>query len=124
MVAPQYRSRSKKRKKVKVPGGATVTHYKKKKPSKHVCGRCGKPLTGVPNKIPSELKKLSKTEKIPKRPYAGVLCTECTDKLFRYRTRFEAKNNYPEYTDLEIRRDLTIERYLPLNWWDNLSNKE
>ena len=124
MTAPQYRSRSKKRKNVRVPGGKTVMHYKAKKPSQHVCGRCKKILTGVPNAVPSELAKLSKTEKVPERPYGGALCTECTERLFRYKTRFEVKYKYPEFSELEIKRDLTLERYLPTTWWENITKEE
>ncbi len=120
MVAPRYRSRSKKRRQVRTPGGKTVTHYKRKKPKRHHCGRCGKPLPGVPNYIPSEMRKLNKSKKIPDRPYAGVLCNECVERLFRYKTRFEAKFKYPELKDLDLKRDLTIEKFLPSNWWDGL----
>lgn len=124
MTAPQYRSRSKKRKQVRLPGGKTEVHYKQKKPSKHKCGRCGKPLSGVPNAIPSKIKKLSKGEKSPERPYAGVLCTKCSERLIRYKTRFEVKYKYPEYSNLDLKRDLTLERFLPATWWDNLQKKE
>ena len=123
MTAPQYRSRSKKRKPVRLPGGKTEVHYKQKKPGKHKCGRCGKPRSGVPNAVPAKMKKLSKSEKIPERPYAGVLCTECTERLFRYKTRFEVKYRYSEFADMELKRDLTIERFLPTTWWDGLQKK-
>jgi large subunit ribosomal protein L34e len=124
MTAPKNRSRSRKRRQVKTPGGETVTHYKKKKPGKHHCGRCGKTLQGVLNKTPAEMKKLSKSKKIPERPYAGILCDKCMEKLFRYKTRFEVKHKYPEFTDMEFKRDLTIEKYLTTTWWDNLQKKE
>jgi large subunit ribosomal protein L34e len=120
MVAPMYRSRSKKRRQVRTPGGKTVTHYKRKKPKENHCGRCGKPLQGVPNYIPSEMKELGKSEKVPERPYAGVLCTGCVEKLIRYKTRFEVKSKYPEFKDLDVVRDLTIEKFLPAAWWDGL----
>jgi len=87
MVKRRLRSRSLKRTQKKVPGGRTVTHYKKKKPGKARCARCGKPLQGVPRKNPAELKKLSKTEKRPERPYGGNLCSECMRKVFREKVR-------------------------------------
>jgi large subunit ribosomal protein L34e len=123
MTAPKHRSRSRKRRQVKTPGGETVTHYKKKKPSENHCGRCGKTLQGVPNKTPSKMKKLSKSMKTPERPYAGILCNKCMEKLFRYKTRFEVKYRYTEYADMELKRDLTIEKYLTTTWWDNLQKK-
>lgn len=122
MVAPRLRSRSKKRVYRRTPGGKTVIHYKRKKPNKHKCGRCGKPLSGVPNAIPSRIRKMRKSERVPKRPYAGILCSDCTEKLFRYRTRFEVKFNYPEFADMDLRRDLTIEKFLPRGWWDRIKN--
>ncbi len=124
MVAPMYRSRSKKRDQVRVPGGKTVTHYKRKKPGENHSGRCGNALPGVPNYIPSEMKDLSKSEKTPERPYAGVLCSGCTEKLFKYKTRFEVKHKHSEFADMELRRDLTIEKYLPATWWDSLQNPQ
>jgi len=121
MVSPKHRSRSVKKRQVRTPGGRTVTHYKKKKPSKHKCGRCGKVLAGVPSRIQSEIRKLSKSEKVPSRVYAGDLCADCVDSLIRYRTRFEVKFKYSEFSDLELRRDLTLERFLPRGWWQEIS---
>ncbi|MBU4202021.1 MAG: 50S ribosomal protein L34e [Candidatus Altiarchaeota archaeon] len=121
MTSPKNRSRSVKKRQVRTPGGRTVTHYKKKKPSKHSCGRCGKILPGVPSRIRSKAKNMKKSEKIPSRIYAGNLCNECVDSLVRYQTRFEAKFKYPDFSDLEMRRDLTLERFLPSGWWQDLS---
>jgi large subunit ribosomal protein L34e len=124
MTAPRHKSRSNKRVKVKLPGGETVTHFRAKKPGKHVCGRCSKPLSGMPNMIPSRLARISKTERVPERPYAGVLCTECSEALFRYKARFEAKAKNPEYAALEVRRDLTLEKFLSRTWWDSINKKK
>ncbi|HIE33558.1 MAG TPA: 50S ribosomal protein L34e [Candidatus Altiarchaeales archaeon] len=124
MVEPRLRSRSKKRVQKRTPGGRTVTHYKREKPSKQKCGRCHRPLSGVPNNIPSKVRKLSKSEKIPSRPYAGVLCPECVEKLLRYQTRFEVKFKYSEFRNMELRRDLTIEKFLPRDWWMNLQKNK
>ena len=121
MVAPMYRSRSKKRRSIRTPGGKSVIHYKKKKVSKHHCGRCGNALSGVPNAIPSAIGKMSKSERIPERPYAGVLCSDCTEALMRYTTKFEVKFGYPEFADMDFKRDLTIEKFLPRGWWTEIS---
>lgn len=62
----------------KIPGGALVIHYKKKKPSKAKCGSCGKPLSGVKRDIPSRIKAIPKSRKRPGRPYGGKLCSRCS----------------------------------------------
>ena len=65
---------------VKVPGGRTVVHFKKKKPGKAKCGSCGKILAGVPRERPHKMKKMAKTKKRPERPYGGNLCSACMRK--------------------------------------------
>jgi len=116
MVRRFLRTRSRKRVRKVTPGGLKVTHFKREKPSKAVCGRCKKNLGGMPNRIPSELGALKKSERIPSRPYAGVLCNQCLDDLIRYTTRFEVKYTNPEFKNLELQRDLTLERFLPQGW--------
>ena len=83
----RYRSRSYKRIFKKTPGGRTVTHYRRKKPSKHVCAGCGKPLHGVPRGRPYEVRKLSKSKKRPNRPYGGYYCSSCARKVFKKEAR-------------------------------------
>lgn len=124
MVAPQYRSGSKKRVSRRIPSGKTVVHYKQGKPRKNHCGRCGRALQGTPNANPSEIRKMSHSERIPTRTYAGILCSDCTESLMRYVTRFKAKFGYPEFSDMEINRDLTIEKFLPKGWFSNISKGE
>ena len=87
MVRRALRSRSLKRRQKKVPGGRTVTHYRRKKPSKAKCGKCGKELKGVPRLRPSALRKLPKTKKRPERPYGGSLCSSCMRDLLRKTVR-------------------------------------
>lgn len=120
MVKRMLRSTSKKKVKVRTPGGRTATHYKDKKPKKRKCGRCWKLLSGVANVKTSGVGKLSRSEKIPKRLYAGVLCADCLEKLLRYETRFIVKAKYPEYADMELARDLTLEKFLPKGWFNSL----
>ena len=64
---------------------------------------------------------MKKSERIPSRSYAGNLCNECVDSLVRYQTRLEVKFRYPEFSDLGLRRDLTLERFLPRGWWQDVS---
>ena len=84
-----YRSRSLKRKFVRTPGGDSTLHFKKKKHSKRRCAECGAELHGVPRGSPKEIKKLSKSKKIPTRPYAGYLCSKCMRKLIKEKVRVE-----------------------------------
>ena len=80
MVEPSKRSRTLRRVSRKTPGGNTVKHYAKRKPSKAKCGECGKLLAGVPRERPFKMARMPKTKKRPERPYGGVLCTACTRK--------------------------------------------
>ena len=123
MVKPMLRSRAKKRIMRRTPGGRTALHFKEKKTSKKECARCGVVLAGMPSESVSKLRKLSKTEKAPTRPYSGTLCPKCVESLVSYRTRFEVKYKYPEYADMELARDLTLEKYLPRGWYNKLANK-
>jgi len=76
----RFKSRSKKLKYVKTPGGRTTIHYKKKKVSKLKCAECGKLLSGTPNKSSSKMKNMPKTQKRPERPFGGYLCSNCMRK--------------------------------------------
>jgi len=80
MPTPAQRSRSFARKRVTTPGGTVKIHYTKKKPGIARCAECKKPLHGVPRGLPSEIAKLTKTQKRPDRPYGGNLCPPCTRK--------------------------------------------
>ncbi len=75
------KSRSRRRVKVKVPGGTTKLVYKQRKPSKAKCSECGAILKGVPRETATKMKKMAKTKKRPQRPYGGVLCSKCMRKV-------------------------------------------
>ena len=62
-------------------------HYKKRKPSKAVCSKCGDILKGVANERPYRMQNMAKTEKRPERPYGGVLCSKCTRKVLVAKAR-------------------------------------
>jgi len=87
MTAPNKRSRTYARVKVKLPGGNTVTRYKLRKPNNHKCGSCGSVLHGIPRERPCNFAKLSKTQKRPERPYGGVLCSKCMRGKFKASAR-------------------------------------
>ncbi|HIH32057.1 TPA: 50S ribosomal protein L34e [Candidatus Woesearchaeota archaeon] len=76
MPRPSRRSRTLRRIHVKTPKHTRLV-YAKKKPSKAHCADCGKVLHGVASARPYLMSKLSKTQKRPERPYAGMLCSEC-----------------------------------------------
>ena len=71
----------------KTPGGKTRVMYKKRKPAKAKCAVCKAILAGVPRDRPYKIKKLSKTQKRPERPYGGVLCSRCLKKLMVEKAR-------------------------------------
>ena len=87
MPAPRYRSRSLRKIFKRGPGNRTLIHYRKRKPSKAKCAKCGAILNGVPRGRPYEIRKLAKTEKRPERPYGGYLCPRCLRRLMIERAR-------------------------------------
>lgn len=87
MVRGQKKSRTYRRVAVKTPGGRPTMHYKLRAPSKAHCGGCGGKLAGVARGRPSQLNKLSKTEKRPERPFGGVLCSSCMRTRLKARVR-------------------------------------
>jgi large subunit ribosomal protein L34e len=93
MVAPRFRSRSLRRVFVKTPGGKTVLHHRRRKPAKAECAKCAIVLKGVPRDIPGKIKKLSKTQRRPERPYGGVLCSKCMRLTFIEKAKMLVKGN-------------------------------
>ena len=72
---------------VKTPGSNTKVHFRRRKPSKAVCGTCKKPLAGVPRELPSKMANIPKTAKRPERPFGGVLCSSCMRKMLQQKAR-------------------------------------
>jgi len=87
MTKTMFKSRKWKKVKLKTPGGKTIAHYRRPKPKIARCGECGKPLSGVPSLRAAGMRKLSKTEKRPERPYGGVLCPSCARKAIAEKAR-------------------------------------
>jgi large subunit ribosomal protein L34e len=80
--------RTKKKKAVRVPGGRSEVHMRKKKTSKKVCGICGKQLHGVPHgKTTQQVKQMAKTKKRPERVFGGVLCSKCVREVIKLKAR-------------------------------------
>ncbi|BBG24377.1 50S ribosomal protein L34e [Sulfuracidifex tepidarius] len=84
MPKPFLRSRSLSRKRVKLPSGNIATHYEDKRNSSSTCHFCGKPLHGAKT---NKLSKFSKSERRPSRPFAGVLCHSCLERLIKQTSR-------------------------------------
>lgn len=86
MTKPRFKSRSWKRIKRKTPTGITII-YRRKKPNKARCSKCGRELHGVPRLRAVQIRKLSKTKKRPERPYGGNLCSSCMRELMKEKAR-------------------------------------
>lgn len=82
MVRGSRRSRTLRRIYVKTPKHTKLV-YAKRKPNKAHCAMCGKILPGVASERPYKMSKLSKTQKRPERPYAGMLCSACSRKTIK-----------------------------------------
>lgn len=87
MPRPSLRSRTLRRIKKKIPGGASVIHYLKREPSKAKCAVCKKELHGVPSRRPSRMKGLASTKKVPSRMFGGNLCPSCLKVKLKARVR-------------------------------------
>lgn len=79
--------RSGKRKLVKTPSGDFYFKSVKAKPSYHHCAECSRPLPGTPRGHRVEIRKLSKTQRRPSRPYGGQLCSPCLRRKLILETR-------------------------------------
>ncbi len=87
MPRPSLRSRSFRKIKRRLPGGAFITHYLKREPSKARCSSCRRILHGVASARPAGLKKLAKTKKVTSRVFGGNLCSVCTKDRLKERAR-------------------------------------
>ncbi|MFQ6064932.1 MAG: 50S ribosomal protein L34e [Candidatus Bathyarchaeia archaeon] len=87
MPEPSKRTRRKKRYSLQLPGGRAGTHYKREKVGSSRCSRCGKRLSGIPRLIPSQVSKLSASQRKVERMHGGQLCHDCLRDLLRQRVR-------------------------------------
>lgn len=83
MPAGRFKSRTFRRIPRKTPGGRVSLQYRKRKPSKAVCGKCGALLAGVPRERPFKMMNMPKSAKRPERPFGGVLCSACMRKKIK-----------------------------------------
>jgi len=117
MVRPGLRGSGKVKR--RTPGGRAAVFYVERFGSP-TCGRCGVVLLGTAKGSVSEVRAMRHSERIPSRMYAGVLCSDCVDRMVRYVTRMESKFASPGLQDLDVERDLTIEKFLPSGWWGSV----
>lgn len=87
MPRPGFRSRTFRRERLRTPGGKNILRHIKKKPGKAHCANCGKILSGVARGSKTYVKKLSKTQRRPERPYAGMLCSKCMREKIKLKVR-------------------------------------
>lgn len=71
MVRPSKRSHSEARIKTRIPGNKMKIHYIRRRPKYATCPITNDKLHGVPRLRPAQLRKLSKTQRRPNRPYGG-----------------------------------------------------
>jgi len=87
MPKRSLRTRSKKRRTLRLPGGHSVTHYKKEKITPQQCTRCGRKISGASHLIPSEIRKLPASQRKIERPYGNLLCPTCLQDLLKQSVR-------------------------------------
>ena len=86
---PRHLSHSLKKVQVRTPGGRTITHYRYKTHSKHICAICKQELHGKPRGRPIEIRSLSKSERKPERPFGGMLCSRDSRMILSYRAKLK-----------------------------------
>lgn len=86
MTQKQYRSRKMRRVFVKLPKGVKLT-YRARKPSKSICGNCGKQLSGVLRERTYKMKNSAKSKKKPSRKFGGNLCSKCSREEIKNKVR-------------------------------------
>jgi len=87
MPRPGLRVRALRKMKVKLPGGASIIHYFKRRPSGAVCAVCRKPLHGVPREKPFRMRAFYRSSKRTERPYGGNLCPACSRERIKSKLR-------------------------------------
>lgn len=90
MVEGRRKSRTFRRKQVRVSSGKTITHYYRRKPAKAQCAGCGDYLKGTAKDFPNKIRSMARTKKRPSRPFGGVLCSSCMRSKIvnKYRNAF------------------------------------
>lgn len=77
MPKPFQRTRSRKRQYKTLPGGRKTVHYKQEKVSLPHCFLCHRPISGIPHKSITEVRKLNRSKRKIWRLYGGQVCPDC-----------------------------------------------
>ncbi|MCS7126724.1 MAG: 50S ribosomal protein L34e [Aigarchaeota archaeon] len=80
------RTRARKKKFVRTPGGRVVVHIVDEKRDFHHCSRCGTIIHGIAREKDY---KLSHSERTVERYYGRVLCHNCLEQLIRDKVYLE-----------------------------------
>ncbi len=59
---------------------------------------------------------MSKSQRRVSRKFGGVLCGTCVKEVEKYKTRMEC--------GIDVKRDLTIEKFLPAGWRNSLKGEK
>jgi len=73
--------------KTRTPPGKIKFHYRRERVQIAKCANCKSQMRGIRRLIPSEFKKLAKSDRRPERPYGGYFCSSCSKEIFRERVR-------------------------------------
>jgi large subunit ribosomal protein L34e len=87
MPQMRYRSRTFRRVFVKVPGGTTEMHYRRRRNAPAQCAECGANLPGVARGTKTQVRSVPKSARRPSRPFGGMLCSACTRRVIIARAR-------------------------------------
>ena len=87
----------------RTPGNRTVTHTKPKKTGHHECALCHGILHGTPRGAVVQIRKITKTERRPTRPFGGQLCTKCTRKVMSHRAQLKGQMIKPKDVPISLR---------------------
>ncbi|MHA2298902.1 MAG: 50S ribosomal protein L34e [Candidatus Hodarchaeales archaeon] len=79
----RVKSKARRKKFIRTPGGKVQIHHVKRPKAPLGCVSCGVTLNGVKNLRVSQMRKLSKTEKVRNQIKYKDTCPSCRDKLLK-----------------------------------------
>ena len=100
MPLPKNRSNSVRKIVRKTQSGRVAIHYRRRvKEGAHHCAVCGSRLSGV-----STAPRLSATERVPSRKFAGVLCHDCVSHVIVLASRLKGGAIQPSSVEVKYKR--------------------
>ena len=88
----------------RTPGNRTVTHTKPKRTGYHECAVCHGLLHGTPRGTVVKIRKMSKSERRPTRPFGGQLCTKCSRNVMSFRAQIKGEMIKASDVPITLRR--------------------